>query len=83
VGSILLDARKHHVLLRGSAAAIIQLIKASIEVVAVLTGLNYFILRHRAMPVTEAERSEFSRVFASASSLAAAIPAERRAATYR
>lgn len=41
-----------------------QGLKAVVDVLAISTGLNYRILRHRARPITQEERREWQRVWA-------------------
>lgn len=40
-----------------------QVAKGILDCTAVLTGLNYRLLQHRAMPISEAERSEWYKVW--------------------
>ena len=42
-----------------------QTVKAVVDCIAVGTGLNYRILRHRALPITSEEQQEWARVWAS------------------
>jgi len=41
-----------------------QAAKAVIDIVAVKSGLNYHLLRHRAKPTMEAERREWEHIWA-------------------
>ena len=45
-------------------AVTLQATKMLLDVVAVRTGLNYHLLRHRAAPITAQERAEWQRVWA-------------------
>ncbi len=45
-----------------------QALKLSVDVFAVLTGLNYRLLKHRARPITHAEHMEWERVWQGLSS---------------
>lgn len=44
-------------------AVLEQALKALLDCIAVGSGLNYRLLRHRAQPITEAERREWERVW--------------------
>lgn len=43
-----------------------QCLKGVIDIIAVVTGLNYRILRHRARPVSEHEQLQWTEVWTSA-----------------
>ena len=45
-------------------AVVEQSLKAMVDVVAMTTGLEYRILRHRARPVTTHERTRWEQVWA-------------------
>ncbi len=47
----------------GIQAVIVQALKAMVDIVAITSGLNYRLLRHRARPITESERREWERVW--------------------
>jgi glycosyltransferase involved in cell wall biosynthesis len=44
-------------------AVVEQIAKGILDCIAVSTGLNYRLLRHRALPITDAERSEWEQVW--------------------
>ncbi|HEY0141483.1 MAG TPA: glycosyltransferase [Thermoanaerobaculia bacterium] len=66
----LVESRRRGMLAAGVTAALAQGAKAAADIVAVVTGLNYRILRHRARPVTDAERSEWQAVWQQAKAAA-------------
>lgn len=68
----LTESRRRGMLAAGLSAALVQTAKAAVDIVAVATGLNYRILRHRARPVSDAERKEWQEVWRQAR--AAATP---------
>jgi len=51
---------KPHLVIKG---VITQVLKGAVDCVAVTSGLNYRLLRHRARPVTDAERQDWERVW--------------------
>jgi hypothetical protein len=62
MGCILRDAIEHSSFWRGVGAVLVQISKLMIEAGAVLSGLNYLVLRHRAEPATDLESKEFENV---------------------
>jgi aminoglycoside/choline kinase family phosphotransferase len=40
-----------------------QVLKAAVELCARMSGLNYYILRHRARPINDMERREWEKVW--------------------
>ena len=68
--SVWRDAKRNSSLTKGIEATIIQIGKIVLEGLAVVSGLNYVVLRHRAKPVSEGERREFEMVFTSVRDLA-------------
>lgn len=50
-------------------AVLLQIIKSGVDLFAIRTGLDYHILRHRASPVTEAERQRWQQVYETVSPL--------------
>ncbi|MDQ6799922.1 MAG: glycosyltransferase family 2 protein [Acidobacteriota bacterium] len=62
INAILRDAAGNSSLLPGIWASIMQVAKIATEVLAVVTGLNYALLRHRALPINQEERIEWQRV---------------------
>jgi len=44
-------------------AVILQALKGMVDVIAISSGLNYRLLRHRALPVSESERNQWQHVW--------------------
>jgi Glycosyl transferase family 2 len=73
IGSVVRDARMNGSVMKAVIAAMIQIAKLAVDVVAVGSGLNYVILRHRAQPLSASEREKFDRIFADVSDHAARL----------
>lgn len=78
LGSIMRDAKRNSHIPAGIAAVILQVAKAAADVIAVKTGLNYLLLRHRAEPLTAAERDEFRSVYEAIGDVVRSSSVDRR-----
>jgi glycosyltransferase involved in cell wall biosynthesis len=56
------DAWRHSMLPAALVAGAAHIAKGATELFAVTTGLNYMLLRHRAMPINDVERDDWERV---------------------
>lgn len=61
--SLLREAIEHKHYLEAARGVMGQHLKGLVDVLAVTTGLNYRVLRHRALPVGEAEKKQWTRVW--------------------
>ena len=60
---IILNAGQQRRYMRGALGVISQIAKAVIDIIAICTGLNYYILRHRSPPILAEEKIEWNSVW--------------------